>query len=242
MNIENIENIKNSFMNKMNLFVTGFIVCKKSVSNFYNNSDFVKKTFVVMNKCNPYAKLFVISSIHVLMMLFIVSCMIIHKVTHLLFVQWTKFMDFVGRKRVILDRESDEPYIERYYLFLIDRNKDFPFNIFLHHILKSDNDELHDHPWGYFTFILNGGYYEHLELENAKTNEKQIVKLWRGPGFYQSVSSSHIHRLELDKTKGETWTLFIPFKQEKNWGFHTKDGFVDNETYLENKMKNKKND
>ena len=130
MNIENIENIKNSFMNKMNLFATGFIVYKKSISNFYHNSIFMKNLSSISIQYYPYGKLFINSIIHVIFMLFIVSCMIIHKVTHLLFVRWTKFMDFVGRKRVILDRESDEPYIERYYLFLIDRNKNFPFNVF----------------------------------------------------------------------------------------------------------------
>ena len=235
----NIENIKKSLMGRINIVVTYFTFCKNTISYFYNDSIFVKNIYVIVNKYYPYCKLCITSIIHAILFLFIVLCMLTNKITRILFFRWTKFMDFIGRKRVILDRESDEHYIERYYLFLIDRNDNFPFNIFLHHILKSDNDDLHDHPWGYFTLILNGGYYEHLELENAETNEKQIVKIWRGPGFYQSVSSSHIHRLELDKTKGETWTLFIPFKQEKNWGFYTKDGYIDNETYLENKFNNK---
>ena len=44
--------------------------------------------------------------------------------------------------------------------------------------------------------------------------------------------------LELDPAKGDTWTLFIPFKKEKSWGFFTKNGFVNNEEYLENKKNN----
>ena len=31
-------------------------------------------------------------------------------------------------------------------IYFKDR-KDFPFNIFLHKFLKSDPDDLHDHPW-----------------------------------------------------------------------------------------------
>ena len=62
-------------------------------------------------------------------------------------------MDSCGRKRIILDRETNEPYLERYYLFLKDRGN-FPFNIFIHKFLKSDPDDMHDHPWGFTTFIL----------------------------------------------------------------------------------------
>ena len=36
------------------------------------------------------------------------------------------------------------------------------FNIYIHNILRSDEDaHFHDHPWGFFSFILNctkGGY------------------------------------------------------------------------------------
>ena len=64
-----------------------------------------------------------------------------------------------GRHRVIMDRVNGEPYLERYYVFLKDRNR-FPFNIFVHKFLKSDPDDVHDHPWPYFTIILKGGYYE----------------------------------------------------------------------------------
>ena len=82
-----------------------------------------------------------------------------------------KFMTWLGRYRVIMDRQNNEPYLERYYLFLKDRSS-FPFNIFLHKFLKSDPDDLHDHPWGYFTFILGGGYWEYTHwqtLERPRT-------------------------------------------------------------------------
>ena len=52
----------------------------------------------------------------------------------------------LDRRRIIYDREKQDPYLIRYYLFLKDR-KWFPFNIFLHNFRKSDIDDLHDHPW-----------------------------------------------------------------------------------------------
>ena len=61
-----------------------------------------------------------------------------------------KLLDRLGRKRIVMDRVENEPYLERYYLFLRERNR-FPFNIFLHKFLKSDPDDVHDHPWPYAT-------------------------------------------------------------------------------------------
>ncbi len=40
-----------------------------------------------------------------------------------------KLLDRLGRKRIVMDRVENEPYLERYYLFLRERNR-FPFNVF----------------------------------------------------------------------------------------------------------------
>jgi len=139
---------------------------------------------------------------------------------------FTSVMSYFGRYRIINDRLDEEPYLERYYLFLKDREK-FPFNIFLHKFLKSDPDVLHDHPWSYRTFILAGGYWEHTEKG----------KLWMGPFTYKYASANSFHRIELDKDKPPCWTLFIPGKREREWGFKTDDGWVHNEKYLIDKKK-----
>lgn len=134
----------------------------------------------------------------------------------LLFLGWDKSMDKMGRKRIIMDRRGKEPYLIRYYLLFKDRSESFPFNIFIHKFLKGDDDELHDHPWGYFTFILAGGYNEVLLNKNGENTTH-----WRGPGFFQSVKQTHAHAIHLDDSEGagECWTLFIPYRREKEWGF-----------------------
>ena len=76
---------------------------------------------------------------------------------------------FKNRKRIIYDRNHKKDYLIRYYLFLKDRKK-FPFNVTLHKILKSDVDDLHDHPWNYSTLILKGGYYEWLPVKSLEGN------------------------------------------------------------------------
>ena len=135
-------------------------------------------------------------------------------------------LKFFGRYRLINDRQDKEPYLERYYLFLKNR-ENFPFNIFLHKFLKSDPDDLHDHPWSYCTFILSGGYWEY-------TPEG---KFWRGPLSFMYKEATSLHRVELEPSIGNCWTLFCPCKRSRKWGFKTDKGWVENEEYLNNKKK-----
>ena len=137
--------------------------------------------------------------------------------------------NYFGRYRIINDRYDHEPYLERYYIFLKDRTK-FPFNIFLHKFLKSDPDDLHDHPWSYISIPLYPGYWEHTEKG----------KFWRGPFHARYSKANTYHRIELSKEKPYCWSLFIPGKREREWGFKTPDGWVNNEKYIsEKKLSNK---
>jgi hypothetical protein len=138
-------------------------------------------------------------------------------------------LDRLGRKRIVMDRQCDEPYLERYYLFLKDR-KTFPFNIFLHKFLKGDPDDVHDHPWPYATLILKGGYYEYTpNFEYGKMVGE--TKHWRGPGHFRLCSSHSYHRIEL--VPGITaWTLFMPGPQKREWGFLVNNKWVQHEQYL----------
>jgi hypothetical protein len=152
------------------------------------------------------------------------------------FLNW---LDRIGRKRIVLDRQSNEPYLERYYLFLKDREK-FPFNIFLHHFLKGDPDDVHDHPWSYFTLILKGGYWEYIPQFNSKGEKICEVGKWRGPGHFRMCKPNSFHRIELD-TSVDCWTLFMPGPQKREWGFLVKNKWVHNDDYLYNKQLNATN-
>ena len=147
---------------------------------------------------------------------------------------WDKGMEMTGRKRIIMDNSGTKPYMIRYYLLFKDRCcQDNCFNIFIHKIIRSDEDDLHDHPWGYFTFILSGGYWETIgdvgfDSENNEITKMTTIRHWRKRFFMQKVSDTHIHRLELEKDENTgyenpCWTLFIPFKRTREWGFYTTD-------------------
>jgi hypothetical protein len=141
-----------------------------------------------------------------------------------------KLLDRLGRKRIVMDRVENEPYLERYYLFLRERER-FPFNVFLHKFLKSDPDDVHDHPWPYATLILKGGYWEwipHFDTVGRKTGEYQV---WRGPGHFRVSKANSFHRIELDPDI-TAWTLFMPGRKCRDWGFLVKNKWIQWEQYL----------
>lgn len=139
-------------------------------------------------------------------------------------------LDKLGRKRIIMDRVDNEPYLERYYLFLKDR-KSFPFNVFLHKFLKGDPDDVHDHPWPYATLILRGGYYEWIPQFNTDGTKSCEVRKWRGPGHFRICNPNSYHRIEL-KPGVTAWTLFMPGPQKREWGFLVNNKWVQHENYM----------
>lgn len=150
-----------------------------------------------------------------------------------MFAKFLDLLDRLGRKRVVMDRVNDEPYLERYYLFLKDRDR-FPFNVFLHKFLRSDPDDLHDHPWPYATLILKGGYYEWVPQFNSAGEKIGEIGMWRGPGHFRVCSATSYHRIELDPDV-TCWTLFMPGPQKREWGFLVKNQWVQWEQYLANR-------
>jgi len=134
------------------------------------------------------------------------------------------------RHRVIMDRVNDEPYLERYYVFLKDRKR-FPFNIFVHKFLKSDPDDVHDHPWPYATLILRGGYWEWIPVFNTHGQQIHEYCVWRGPGSFRFASANTYHRIELDPAV-TCWTLFMPGVKQREWGFLVKNRWIQWQDYL----------
>ena len=135
---------------------------------------------------------------------------------------FAKAMDKLGRRRVITERDSDVPYLIRYYLFLKNR-KNFPFNITLHKVLVSDEPTLHDHPWGYATLILKGGYWEWIPVKSKEGAVVGSTRVWRGPGHFRVRSADDLHWLELEKDSNGNeipcWSLFFMGRKVKEWGF-----------------------
>ena len=135
-----------------------------------------------------------------------------------------------GRYRIIMDRVDNQPYLERYYVFLRDREW-FPFNIFVHKFLKSDTEDVHDHPWPFLTVILRGGYWEWTPQFDAQGRKVSEIARWYGPGSIRWASADQYHRVELDPDV-TCWTLFMPGIKQRDWGFLVRNKWVQWEQYL----------
>lgn len=109
--------------------------------------------------------------------------------------------------------EPERPYMRRW--FVIPRNRFF--NIYLHEVLRSDDDRaLHDHPWMNLTYIIRGGYAEHTIAAGGINR-----RIWRFAGDWKLRMPGAAHRLEVpDDGWLSTVTLFITGPRVRQWGFH----------------------
>lgn len=99
------------------------------------------------------------------------------------------------------------PYLERY---CVGRHDDY--NVYLHHILRPDEDEeLHNHPWRAVSHIIEGAYDEERlvgrELVWTHLREGSNVEL--EPDVYHRITS----------IEGDVWTLFVTGPKLQEWSF-----------------------
>ncbi len=159
-----------------------------------------------------------------------------------------------ARKRDV--RIPSDETIPAYMLrwWLIKRNAFF--NIYLHNILRSDDDTaLHDHPWWNFSIVLEGGYFEHTIAEGGIHNWRwfgpgQMQFRWHGAGAHRLQLPSRKHQIGFrDEPSTTTFmdddirlsehqpifelredpatSIFITGPVLRRWGFHHESGWVD---------------
>jgi hypothetical protein len=149
-------------------------------------------------------------------------------------------------------------YLRRFYLF---RSKWFGLNfgdVYLHHIVRSDDDpDPHDHPWGFTGLILKGGYTDHrytwtppqlIHTRNVSIMGDQVLvgegkfvaEQGRREGpFPEKVrpltvirrKAEHIHKVIVPEGK-TAWTLIFTSGYNRDWNFITPTGPVFWRTYL----------
>ena len=128
-----------------------------------------------------------------------------------------RIMKFFKRPPDLVVGNPDDPYLRRWHL--IPRNK--WFNVYLHHIRLSDySRDLHDHPWNNLTVVLKGTYHEWV---------RRGLSLPRRFGSIVFRKAEAAHRITI--LDWDAWTLFITGPRVREWGFHTRSGWVHNESY-----------
>ncbi len=102
-------------------------------------------------------------------------------------------------------------YMHRW--FILPRNA--MQNLYLHHLLRSDEDVMHDHPWDSVSFVIKGGFMEHTPAGS----------FWRAPGDVIARKAADVHRLELPEGRTSV-SLFFTGPKIREWGFACPKGWV----------------
>ncbi len=121
------------------------------------------------------------------------------------------YVRLFARKPDFVIGSSDNPYLLRWWI--IPRNP--IFNVYLHKIIRSDDDRAkHDHPWINVSILLAGGYREFTP--------KAIYN--RKPGSIVFRLGTSLHRLEVEEGR-PAWSLFITGPRYRQWGFACPQGW-----------------
>jgi hypothetical protein len=107
-------------------------------------------------------------------------------------------------------------YLDRW--FVIPRNAGS--NLYLHNLLRSDEDVMHDHPWDSTSLIIAGGFVEHTPDGSFK----------REPGDVVIRKAEDLHWLEVQPGY-QSISLFFTGPKIRDWGFQCGDRWVPWETF-----------
>lgn len=99
-------------------------------------------------------------------------------------------------------------YLHRWFLV----PQESKTRIYLHHILKPDIPVLHDHPWGFQSTVLSGGYTEQRADGSQRTY---------GMGEAHNLVANDRHYI--CEVAPDTWTLIVTGPYEHTWHFYPGD-------------------
>jgi hypothetical protein len=135
-------------------------------------------------------------------------------------------------------RRSGDPYILRYMLsrkswipIYDDPNEDMwkdggmasmLENLYIHQYNRGDEDEPHCHPWPNATLVVRGEYTEDVYEEDV-----HVGRFIRRTGDVVLRTAKSVHAIV--HTSPDCISLFATMRKEKDWGFHTAEGYVPHE-------------
>lgn len=109
------------------------------------------------------------------------------------------------------------------------------FNIYVHQILKSDEDKhFHDHPWHFASLLLKGAY---RERSSYSPRWSSVITFDYYAGQIVRHLAHDAHSLTL--LTSSVWTLVFTFGKKRVWGYQTDNGWIDFKTYRQLKNEGK---
>jgi hypothetical protein len=151
-----------------------------------------------------------------------------------------KFLKWLVRRahKFTIEGSDGTAYMTRYTLLKL-----WGYAIYIHQFHRSDEDDMHDHPFSFVTVILSGGYFEVIPSQDTLPGSLPSTEwTWYPPGAVLRRKAEWVHRVDLN-TKSrfsdepvEAWTLVFRGPKRRDWGFHTKQGWVHWKTYMDQKF------
>lgn len=125
---------------------------------------------------------------------------------------------------------ADESYyMKRWWLIGTPEKKERPAALRLHHIITRDLDRhLHDHPWPFFSLVLDGWYVEERPVSRNPCfdgDEEATYQVVRRAGDFAYRRATDRHRISA-VSPGGVWTLIAIGSITHWWGFYTPHGKV----------------
>ena len=109
------------------------------------------------------------------------------------------------------------------------------FAIYIHNIMKSDEDRhKHDHPWNFVSIILEGAYEEEFTQPPYHFTETHKVYM---SGDFVHHPAEDAHKLTL--ISDNVITLVFAYGKRRVWGYQTEKGWIDFKTYRQAKNEGK---
>jgi len=150
----------------------------------------------------------------------------------------------IFRRKRVASPETGKTHFDRVYLFRCRW-----FGILLHRLRRPDHDrDMHDHPWSFLSIVLRGWYSE------AVPGSADIQRVWIDGRLVGVEEIPDGLRLVPDQTRVITFfnwkrarrsdphrisyvapgtlTLVFHGPRRRDWGFHTREGWVPHRKYL----------
>lgn len=101
------------------------------------------------------------------------------------------------------------------------------FAVYLHWIYLPDSDrDPHDHPWKFWSFILQGGYREFLWTSRYDREDNLLYHEVNDWDQYSLHKMPIRYAHQIVSVEPGTVTLIITGKRHRIWGFWTPEGWV----------------
>jgi hypothetical protein len=122
---------------------------------------------------------------------------------------------------VTIRQEVMGPHFTKYHI------EGLPVPTVLHHITQAEPEaDPHDHPWGFTSFVIAGGYVEEV-FQPRGLRSSEWLRVVDGKGYLVErqqgqvfrVNASRVHRI-VRLLGPESWTLILPGPPERKPGFY----------------------